>query len=354
MTLIGLTLVIGVGVLPASNDPPGSDHRIASFWSWWQAEHARFESSKAANSPELSGEMNRRVEAIAPGLAWEFGRTSNGTFVLTVSPEGDFMARKITERWRRAAPRQPANWAYYPARQPENRLDGFVLDVGGKKFDVARVRFAFTEDSRRGLLDLTVAHPGFGLASPKVAAQAKFLLADWVLGEDDVERYVGHIDSTSKLAAPGAGIPEVRNAIARLRAAGTGEAVWSLVTSPESDRGKWIAMLNLGLKRLDHLFEEWHLTVSIPVSHPAPTGLPSSRADLALLQSAENALVEALAPAALHYGHWTGEGRYDVLLYVADRAHAERLLRDWLAQTRGVGAVARWELDPEWKLYRRW
>ena len=49
---------------------------IAGFWSWWAGARDRFAAAIDAGEmgPELVDELGARVEAIAPGLAWELGR----------------------------------------------------------------------------------------------------------------------------------------------------------------------------------------------------------------------------------------------------------------------------------------
>lgn len=325
---------------------PAPDAAIAAFWKWWADAGPRLERVFDANEhvPEaLTNEITRHVHAIDPGLAWEVGKSNTGkSYAFSLSSQGDFLLRKLAGKWVRSAPASP-DWTFLPAREANLRGAHVVLSLRGLKLDFERIRFATERDEARLRLGVAVYHPLFESADEQLALQASFIVLDSILGEDDVERWLGEVEV---LKEPRGELVDAAELVARARslaAAVKPDAACLVETgTPEAPV---LGVFNLQLKRLDYLEHDWHLAVDLPF-----TG--ENHDSIARAHALEEELVEKLKPAgAVWYGHVTepAEKTMSMLFYVKDRETTGTLVNAWIAQH--AGASAEWTSDPTWEEY---
>src|SRR5262245_16089042 len=100
------------------------NEKVAAIDHWWQEFQAKIEKIEGAFKPRsrynLPKLMEETLQAIHPGLMWEFGpavRLENG-YRLVITPEGQRFLRPIVRTILERAPKRP-NWEFYPYRQPE-------------------------------------------------------------------------------------------------------------------------------------------------------------------------------------------------------------------------------------------
>jgi hypothetical protein len=149
--------------------------------------------------PEIIGAM---VMAIHPGLRWETGPGVRSRHRLCVSGGGDPRLRVLAERWRRAAPQPTETWEFAAARQPQPDLPDVEFEGAGQPVDLGLARIAVDWDDRRALAELTVFHPAFARMGTNGCRHTARLLVDWLLGEDDVQRWVGAINVRATASPP--------------------------------------------------------------------------------------------------------------------------------------------------------
>jgi hypothetical protein len=126
--------------------------------------------------------------------------------------------------------------------------------VGGAAFDLVEMRASIAWNETRHLLDVRLWHPRFAEVDEQVRLQAAFLFLDHLLGEDDVERWIGAIelfDGPSGGRTPA----ELKAEVAR-HAAAPADASWINGERTRPDGQVELVIANAGLKRIDYPFHD--------------------------------------------------------------------------------------------------
>jgi hypothetical protein len=307
-------------------DSAASDAPI-DFWSWWSSGRDRV--AQAIDSggfdDRLIGEISAAVDTIHPAMAWELapGRTAQHAFC--ISPEGNAEVRQAALRWLASAPPPDATWEFFASKQAAQRLMG--LDIGGRPFDLEETRAIASWDAARGRVDVRLWHPRFTEAPEPVRLQVAFVFLDSLLGEDDVERWVGQIDI---LEAPTGGLTpaELKAEIARHKAEATGDETW-VVRDVRNPAGEVeIVSANASLKRIDHPFHDHHVTIAVVMGIDR---MPND-AEASVLNAEEDDLLGRLGGVAIFVGRSTGAG-VRTLHFVAEEPDRMRPAIDaWAAE----------------------
>lgn len=326
---------------------------IDEFWQWWPTvsdEVAR--SMEEGRSQEWIEEISRHVHAIDPGLAWELGPGNESSHHLALSAEGDLENRVLTQRWLAKAPAPDRTWEYYPARQAHGhdpalttKIDGIALSNGDCKVEYEAV-------SARELIDVHVYHPEFHRLDESQQGLAAFLFLDGLLGEDSVERWLGEVAPSAQPLQEPVSPESLRAAVEKLSLEATGERFAMLEgTTPEGEL--MMAMVNLALKRTDHLLMEVHQEIHIPLGQPSPEGLAyAEEADS--LNTMEDELLELLGHDAVYIGHETGRGERIIHLHSASNGPAAGRIDNWVRRYPDQNIEVRATHDPSWAVLRRW
>ena len=318
--------------------PSGPDpEAIPAFWAWWAGARERTSAAIGRGDPgSMVDEISTAVHAIDPRLAWELAPGAAAQHALVVTPEGDPAVRSLALRWLEAAPSADTTWEYHASRQP-SQLGR--LSLRGVDVDLTEYRAIASWDETRQRVDVRLWHPALGAAPDEVRHHLAFLFLDNLLGEDDVERWVGTIDV---LAEPiqGRTPAELRSEVARRAAEASGE---SWVLAERSDGA--IIVANAAAKPIDHPYAATRLTVSFDrgIEHMAGTEL---KADI---EAAEDRLVDALAATeTVQLGHVTERRRRTTYVMCRDPEATRAITAAW------VRAEARWgpkvdiRDDPGW------
>jgi hypothetical protein len=165
--------------------------KISSFWDEFAARRGQIEAHLAGQSPsDVPAWMNAQLAAIHPRLRWEFGQDLGGRY-LVITPEAAHHLRPMNETIIRRAP-ELAGWSfreYRPAHEPEE-LPPLVRARTGHLMGSTTVQ-ARMGDYR--LLDFVFQSLLAG-HDEKAALEVAWAAADYLLGEDIVQRWVGHVD----------------------------------------------------------------------------------------------------------------------------------------------------------------
>lgn len=180
------------------------DEGIAAFWSWWLAE-GRARAARAFDEGEgaleLADHLSRRVHAIDPRLSFETGAGRSARHCLVVTAAGDPDRREITQRWLAAAPPADDAFEYAASRQPVADASGVSIDLEGR--GSVDLRSATVEAVLEpGSVNVRLTHPAFASLPDDAQGQITFLFLDALLGEEDVEFWIGEVSWGS---VPGAG-----------------------------------------------------------------------------------------------------------------------------------------------------
>jgi hypothetical protein len=271
----------------------------SDFWSWWAEGRDRVAQAIATGGfdQRLIGEISSAVRAIHPSMAWELspGRTAQHAFC--VSPEGNAELRQAALRWLASAPPADATWEYHASKQAAARLMG--LEVAGSRFDLEEMRAIAAWDPVRRRVDVRLWHPQFDRAPEPVKMQVGFVFLDSLLGEEDVERWIGNIEL---LDAPAGGRTpaELKAEVERQKSEPLSDDTWVVGERQTSD-GLSIVSANAALKRIDHPFHDHHVTIAIVMGIDR---MPND-AEAAALNTEEDDLLVRLGDAATFAGRTT-------------------------------------------------
>jgi hypothetical protein len=321
-----------------------SAERIAAFWDWWsEARHRVANGIEDGSIHDLVAEISDNVHAIDERLAWELSRGSTSQHALIVTPEGDLAARPAAVLWHEAAPPADETWEYHTSRQP-GPLD--TLEMDGVRVDLADYRSIAGWDESRERVDVKLWHPTLAQAAENLAMRAAFLFLDNLLGEDDVERWIGQIDV---LDAPieGRTPDELRAEVLRRASEATGE-VWSLAERSDG-RDTALVLANMALKPIDHPLASNHVLVAVD------RGLDqlSGSGELPELDAAEDRLVDSMTEVgAIHLGHVTERRRRRIHFMAPDAERARQVATAWAAAERRFGPRVEVADDPRWEARR--
>jgi hypothetical protein len=253
---------------------PGLAERLAAFWRAFEILRPRLEAELPRTlSPALQQALSAQVDALQSELAWELGRAPDGVFELALSGEGRFPLRRLTEAWRQAAPAGLTRWRFLPAR---GATPGHTqLDYAGHSVDLGQLAFGLTPDEARARVDVTVWHPGFAAMEPGARSAVAFLALDGLLGEDEVERWVGRVATE---LTRGEGFVNAQALHAHVTAlAAAPHDTFAHLQGKNAKGHAALATLNLALKRLNHLAYEDQLVVTLGYRAADAQGLPHAR-----------------------------------------------------------------------------
>jgi hypothetical protein len=305
---------------------------IEDYWRWWS--EARDDVQAAVEDPggdrEILHELLERVSDV--GLACEMAAGRRSRHAICASANGDPALRKLAYRWRDAGPPADAVFEYHASRIAGALDSTLRMDAG--EFAFADLRFGVTIDEARRELDLEVQHPAFEGLDEQTRAQVGFIALDTILGEEEVERWVGALSWSA--AAPTASVTPLglREAVEQLRGtAPSGE--WALL------RGDGVvAVAARPLRPVDHPYLDLLCELEArPVDH-----------DLSTLQDNEQALADDFGERAFHAASVTqGEVR-TAYVYIDADTPTSRELETWAL---GRGYETRFSLDPAWDAIRR-
>ncbi len=317
---------------------------IEAFWRWWTTARDPLAAAIADRSlPSWVEVISRHVNAIDKSLAWELSAGSNAQHAFVVSPEGDPTLRPRALAWLAAAPSPDATWEYFASRQP-GELGTLQLD--GVNVDLEAFRAIVSWDEARERVDVRLWHPALESAREDVRLRASYLFLDNLLGEDDVERWIGSIDLMD--APTGGRTPEeLRAEIERRAPTATGDT-WTLATIQDG-RDEAVAVLNLAVKPIDHVDCRYHLVVTVArgLEHLAGTNEGEE------LNTAEDRLAASLiASGAVHLGRVTARRERRIYFMCPDADQAKAIAGAWADVERRYSPRIEVKADPSWAIRR--
>lgn len=187
--------------------PAAQTAAIATFWQWWSPTGAdlvaaAIESHDLKNVARL---ISGRLRPIHRRLSWELGEGTSSQHRFTVTAVGSPELRPLVEEWLLRAPEASETWEFASSRQRVTGATPLSVEIAGQLLVLNDSRISIVVNDDRRLVQVGVFHPLFGGLREKERLQFVFLLLDWLLGEDDVERWIGHIEAVQ--SEPDDGVP---------------------------------------------------------------------------------------------------------------------------------------------------
>jgi hypothetical protein len=323
---------------------------IAGFWSWWAGARPELDAMVAAGEADRLAEwIAPAVRLVHPSLVWEIAPGLAADQALVVTAAGDPELRPVAHRWAAAAPPADARWEFHPSRQANPEAMTLTLDVEGHRFGLDGLVLGLRAPLGAPRVDVVAHHPVFDLVDEETRTEATLLALDWLLGEDDVARWVGDV-SASRFppidAVPAVHLPAV---VADL-ASGFREEQWALLEGETAGGARLIATARYPLRPVDHPLFDQHIAITLPYLHRDADDLPTGPS-LDALRDFEERLagrISRLHGAAVLAVHTSAEGQRVLHVY-ADPAgdaaiHAKELVVSWEEGRPRVDVVT----DPGW------
>lgn len=327
------------------NDPATLAHPISAFWGWWGRQGHTIDPHRQSAAVDQLGQL---VAAIHPELTWHFGAGSMSEHRLTVSAAGVAEVRPIAERWLRAAPQADATWEFRSSQEAVQGPLVDVLEIAGRKVDLSKMLFHVDPDEQNLRVHVGVHHPMFPDLPETVRWQVTFLVLDWLLGEDDVERWMGRVETLETVpVAPTDGAGLVRSVATMAGHHQPDE--WTMAQWQNADGTPGLALFRQALRWIDYPTLDVHNTVLATFS-AQDNGLPADSSVLEDLRSLEGELESLLGSRGLLVGHETQSGQRTFHVYTdGEDQNVAASLASW-ARSRHLGIDS--AHDPAWRLVR--
>jgi hypothetical protein len=328
---------------------PPSDG-IEEFWAWWSEIRPELDALVDAGEADgLADRVGPAVRAIDPALVWEItpGRVAGQTLVVTAA--GDPELRALAHRWMRAAPAPDARWEYQPSRQANPLAAELTFDIGGYDFDLDQLKLGLRVPRGKPRLDVTAYHPIFTLLDEETRLEATLLALDWLLGEDEVARWVGEIAAAAFQpidAVAAAHLPSVVEDLA----AGYKDEQWALLEGTTAGGAKLVATARFPLRPVDHPLFDQHIAISLPYKRADGDGLPVE-GSVDALRGFEERLAERLGRlhgTAVLAAHFSAEKRRVLHIYADPAGTAAAQVRELAATWSEGTAQVDVDTDPGW------
>lgn len=331
----------GVGLFGRKNSAAATPSAITRFWDWWASEGRSLDPSQASSATD---ELNRLVTAIHPNLTWHFGPGAGSQHRLTVSAGGVAEVRPAAERWLRAAPVPDSTWEFRSSQEREPNALTAVLDIAGSKLDLSETAFRIEPDEGALRVHIGLHHPAFPQIPQQAQMQVAYLLLDWLLGEDDVERWVGEVKALTSPPSPSGKPADVVSAVDQFAAARKPDE-WTLAQFADREGVPGLAAFQRGLRWIDYPTFDRHQVITTP--YPSQeNGLPADGATLDGLRELQNELESIVVHRGILVAYESHRGARTYHVYTdGEDQNVDAAIRDW-ATRRRISVTA--EPDPAW------
>ena len=319
---------------------------IDEFWrSWPELRAGLDEALRDGDTDAVVGVVAPRVAAIHADLAWEHMKGRAAANALVVSAEGDRRRRSTAERWLRAAPPPDGVWEFHSARQPDREAFERTLRLDDVDLPLGETRVAFSVDRERRLVDVEVHHPNLRKLGESGRTRFAFLVLDWLLGEEGVERWIGGV-TTAKRQRRGKPLDALAAVVDELALAGS-DTGWVLMQAETAEGLPVVATAMQGLSPAARPLFDLHVAVELPYREQNEALLPVGGSSEAL-NSFEDELIEQLGADGIIVARDAVGGVRTIHVYADAESDAASIAHELaVAWTEGE-AVVRSVLDPAW------
>ena len=279
------------------------------------------------------------MEGIDKRLAWELGKGQSSQHMLVVTPEGNAEVRPIALAWLQSAPPADATWEFHASRQPGEPK---TLVVAGANIELSEVRVIGIWDDSREVVDVFLWHPAFDTLPDAARQQISLLFLDNLLGEDDVERWIGTIEIDPS-ALEGGTPEELAAEVRRGAATATGDA-WAIAEGTDSRDNPILLRYNASVKRIDHPLANHHLSVTVDGGLEHADDQDRRR----LVMTAEEQLDTELTGAAFAIAFITRVQGRTMHFVCEEPDRASAIARQWASLYPELSPKVVVEPDPRW------
>jgi hypothetical protein len=319
-----------------------------SFWRWWTDTGAAL-TAEALTRNEVADDLAQAVHAMHPDLCWELAAGDVSQHVLVVTSAGHPELRATAHRWLLAAPPADETWSYSDHRPPAEDPEGIRLSTGpGSGIDFAEMRVTARLSGIR--FDTVVHHPTFADLPEEARVQAAFLALDAAVGENDVELWIGHLETTEHSMIDGFGLSALRAVVNDHKAQYVdpdGGPSWALMQG-ETSEGPVLALAQVPLHPVIAPHLSVHVAVVLPYRSTTDDGMPDN-GSLDALRSFEDHLSLVLGKDGRIVAHQSSAGVRVLHVYVDETSDATERIKATAATWPEGDAEVHAMADPSWE-----
>ncbi|MEU7002053.1 DUF695 domain-containing protein [Nonomuraea sp. NPDC046570] len=334
---------------PAGTEPTEGPNQATAEDAGTAEEAGAAEEAGSSGAERLAAYLGPAVAAIHPDLVGEIVPGRNAAHALVVTAAGDPELRSLAHRWARAAPPADAQWEYHPSRQANPRALALRLEVGGYEFALAELRLGLRVPRGTPRVDVSAFHPVFVMLDEETRLEATLLALDWLLGEDDVARWVGEITPTTFQPIDAVEAVHFPAVVADLASEYT-EEQWAQLEGQTADGSRLVAVTRFPLRPVDHPLFDQHIAIALPYARADDEGLPEGRS-LAALRDFEERLSRQLLKlrgGAVLAAHVSAERHRVLHIYADPASEAAAKLKELATSWKEGHPRVDVALDPAW------
>ncbi|MDQ1286527.1 MAG: hypothetical protein QG622_92 [Actinomycetota bacterium] len=316
------------------------------FWAWWDTGQAQVTAAaERADDRRLAALLTRPVRDIHPDLVWFVGPGVTARTMLVLSASRHPALRMVTERWRREGPPDSQRWEFHQAFPAEPGRFSTPVDVDGTTLAPSGSTALATLDDARFRMDLTVHHPAFADLDERDRDTVADRFVGWALGEDDRDRWVGGLATTTVPLPDGVPVASLGSLVPQLADRWGGER-WAALEGVFGTN-RLIASVRHPVHHVDHpLFDE-HVAVRLQYEEALPDGQPTPRV-LDELQAFQRHIVARLGDTALLVAVQTASGERVMHFYADSEMVTLSRFRAMLRGYTGGQSAVQAHFDPGW------
>jgi hypothetical protein len=322
---------------------------IANFWTWWDEARPQVDALLTAEDmTELAELIGPAVAALDPSLSWEIAPGKRAIHALVVSAAANPELRSFVHRWALAGPPADEFWEFQPSRQANPRAGERSVKVRGHDFGLDRLVLGLRVPPGTPRVDVTAFHPIFLDVEDEARMEATLLALDWLLGEDEVARWVGDIvvaEFEPIDAVPAIHLPAVVADVAQ----GFTDEQWALLEGQTANGRPLVASARYPLRPVDFPLFDQHIAITLRYEHADDGGLPSGTS-LESLRDFEERLTAGLGDhgSAVLAAHLSAEGSRVFHVYADPSGDAASAVKDLAATWKEGRSRIHVADDPSW------
>lgn len=319
------------------------ERAITEFWAWWPDLVSRLEANDAVVRLEDDADLGERASAIHPKIQVLGEYRPDGSSWLCLSSRGNIELRPLVQLWAARAQLHSDGWRFLTARPrswPPTRHTPFPF---------VELELVHRHDELREVIHVSLYHPAMATMEPVQTNQLAFMALDHLLGEDDVERWIGNLSVATERPEGAAPIESLCEAVRAAAERATAEQWQAVSSGPKS--APTLVTINRAVKPIDHVELGMHVRIDMQLRAPGPRGLAQGKEELAL-NRLQAALSHDLGARAVVVARETHLGHRIIHLHAEPRV--ARDVTTWRQRHPDWEISVLSQADPGWEILRRW
>ncbi|WP_214104628.1 DUF695 domain-containing protein [Acrocarpospora catenulata] len=324
------------------SEPVDSGALIADFWGWWDDTRAQLDAGDAEALAELVGPA---VAAMDDSLVWEVAPGREARHALVVSAAGNPELRSFVHRWALAAPAADEEWEFHPSRQARPDPYELTLQLNGHQFTMEGFVLGVRVPPGTPRVNVTAYHPIFQDIDDEARMETTLLALDWLLGEDEVARWLGDIEAAEFEPLDAIAAIHLPGVVADVASGFQGER-WALLEGQAPTGKRLTATARYPLRPVDYPLYDQHIAITVQYRAKDGDGMPTGASETALETFGEQLAATLADQPAVLAAHMTVDGVRTFHIYADPTGTTTTALKtlSWPEGRLRIGVTS----DPSW------